>query len=330
MNNSKNTEKAGYGNNKQLPLVTVITPAYNRASYLDETILSILNQDYPNLEYIVLDDGSADNTLKVIKKYQDRLRWDTHKNMGETNTVNKGFAMAKGEIIGVVNSDDPLLPGAIRKIVEYMMSDPKLIVVYPDWNMIDSDGKLIQQIKANDFTDPIDMVKKHHCLPGPGAFFRCEVIEKLKGRDPEFRYVSDLDFWFRAGVFGKFARIPEVLATFRVHLDSATVKNRSIAMAEEHIRLIDKYYSHPNLLDKQLLVKSEAYSSALYVAGCVCDNKSFFAKAKYFIRAIFHAPMKYLGEYRLRLLMMFLSLIGLSQIRAQILHMRFKKYFPGI
>ena len=85
-----------------LPLVTVITPAYNRASYLVETIESVLGQDYPRLEYIVLDDGSTDNTREVLGKYEGRIIWETHPNMGETRTVNKGFGLARGEIVVVV------------------------------------------------------------------------------------------------------------------------------------------------------------------------------------------------------------------------------------
>ena len=100
--------------NGQLPLVSIITPAYNRQSLIEETILSVIGQDYPNLEYLVLDDGSSDDTLSVIKKYAKHLRYDAHPNMGETRTVNKGFTMARGEILAVVNSDDPLLPGAVR------------------------------------------------------------------------------------------------------------------------------------------------------------------------------------------------------------------------
>ena len=123
-----------------LPRVTVITPAFNRASLLEETILSVLEQDYPNLEYIVLDDGSEDGTLEVIKKFQNRLRWDSHANMGETRTVNKGFSMAEGDIIGVVSSDDLLLPGAISKAVQRLLQKPDVVVVYPDWQIIDAEG----------------------------------------------------------------------------------------------------------------------------------------------------------------------------------------------
>jgi glycosyltransferase involved in cell wall biosynthesis len=309
--------------NKNSPLVTVITPAFNRASYLDETILSVLSQDYPHLEYIVLDDGSTDDTLKVIRKYEDRIRWDTHKNMGETRTVNKGFSMAKGEIIGVVNSDDPLLPDSIRKIVKFMAAREELVVVYPDWDMIDSQGEIVKHFKAFEYRY-VDMIRKHFCLPGPGAFFRRAVVDQLKGRDPQFRYVADLDFWFRAGLLGPFMRIPETLATFRVHAHSATVSHKGTAMADEHITLIEKFYSFPDIPETVLKVRKEAYSSANYVAGCACGKRAVFAKAKYFFKALSWAPLKYFGEYRKRLLVMLLSLFGISDIQFYLFLKRFR------
>lgn len=99
-------------------LVTIITPTYNRASYLDETIKSVLRQNYSKIDYIVIDDGSTDNTQDVLAKYLDKITCVHQSNIGETRTVNKGIAMAKGEIICIVNSDDPLLPGAIEKAVK--------------------------------------------------------------------------------------------------------------------------------------------------------------------------------------------------------------------
>ena len=119
------------------PLVTIITPAYNRADYLRETIESILQQDYPNVEYIVLDDGSKDNTVELLEEYTGRLIWESHKNMGEIRTVNKAYGMAKGEYIAVINSDDPLLPGAISAVVDTFLNNPDVLVVYPDWQYID-------------------------------------------------------------------------------------------------------------------------------------------------------------------------------------------------
>jgi glycosyltransferase involved in cell wall biosynthesis len=310
---------------RYLPLVTVITPVYNRESYLDETVQSVLSQDYPNLEYIVLDDGSTDNSREVLKKYRDRLLLDSHKNMGETRTVNKGLDMARGEIVGVVNSDDPLLPGAISRVVEVMTARKDVIVVYPDWNMIDSSGREIRNIRTYDFTGYPDMIRRHHCLPGPAAFFRREIVEKLQGRDPQFRYVGDLDFWFRAGLLGPLARIPETLATFRVHPGSASVSQQGRVMAEEHIRVVDKVYALPDLPYDILDVKEEAYSSAYYMAGCSCGRRAFTSKVNYFLKALRHAPLKYLGEYRGRLVMMILVLFGVSHVSADSFLRRFMR-----
>lgn len=297
-------------NNKvPLPLVTIITPAYNRALFLDETIISVLHQNYPHLEYIVLDDGSTDNTVEVIRKYDDKLVYSTHNNIGETRTVNKGFAIAHGDIIGVVNSDDPLLPGAVAKIVDKFMEDRELLVVYPDWDMIDVDGKLIQTIATHNY-DFIDMLRWHHCVPGPGTFFRREVVEKIRGRDTQFRYVADFDFWLRAGLLGKFARLPERLATFRVHSDSASVSQQGAEMAEEHIKLMDKLFSLPGLPDAMLKIKREAYSSANYIAGCVCGDEPSNIKKKYFVLSLSYAPIKYLTEYRERLYIVLPEILG--------------------
>jgi len=308
-----------------MPLVTVITPAYNREALIEETILSVLKQDYPNIEYIVLDDGSTDNTLQIIKKHQDKLRWVTHENLGETRTVNKGFSMVRGEIIGVVNSDDPLLPGAVSKLVETLVKNSGVVVVYPDWEMIDERGRVIQTMRSYDFTSYADMVRKHFCLPGPGAFFRREMVEKIGGRDPEFRYVADLEFWFRAGILGSFMRVPEVLATFRVHAGSATVSQRGSLMAVEHVALIEKLYSLPEIPESAQAVKKEALSSAFFVAGANLNKGAFFDKVKYFSKAIYLCPHKYFWEYKRRILMMVLLLLGIPGDRAYNFLIRFRR-----
>lgn len=280
-----------------LPLVTVITPTYNRADYIVETIESVLSQSYPNLEYIVLDDGSQDNSKEILGRYTGRIIWESHLNMGEVRTVNKGFEMTHGDIIGVVNSDDPLLPNAIASIVEFMVKNPQIGVVYPDWNMIDADGKVIDHIQTFDYSY-INMLRWHHCMPGPGTFFRKEIVDGLRGRDTQFRYVSDFDFWLRAGLITRFARLPKTLATFRVHPDSASVGEANQNMAEEHIRLINKIFSLPNLSPNVLKIKREAYGSAYYIAGCVCRSCSNEIRSEYFWIAIKYSPLNYLKEYR--------------------------------
>jgi len=294
----------------KFPLVSIITPAYNRASLLDETIQSVLSQDYPKVEYIVLDDGSTDETLSVIKKYEGRLRWETHDNIGETRTVNKGFSLAQGELIGVVNSDDPLLPGAISTMVARMRAEPDLLVVYPDWQMIDAEGAVIQQIVTSDYSY-VDMLRWFHCMPGPGALFRRAVVEQLGGRTPKYRYVADFEFWLRAGLLGPFARVPQVLATFRTHPGSATTSQRGAAMAEEYAQLVEEICSRPDLPAAVQKIRREAYSSAYYYAGYVCgDNAPAMLKKKYYLLALCYAPSKYLTEHRHRLATLLPPLLG--------------------
>lgn len=285
---------------QELPLVSVVTPAYNRAAYLDEVIQSVLDQDYPNVEYIVLDDGSTDGTPDIIKRYAGKIRWESHANMGETRTVNKGFNMVNGEIIGVVNSDDPLLPRAITTIVSRLLAEPDTLVAYPDWLMIDENGESFKHITTYDY-NYTDMLRWHHCVPGPGAFFRRTVVEELGGRDPDFRFVGDFDFWLRAGLLGPFTRVPATLATFRYHPESYSISQLGQEMAKEHVRLTDKIFAIPSLPPEARKVKREAYSSTYYIAGAVCGtNASPDLRRGYFLLALWYAPHKYLLEYRKR------------------------------
>ena len=300
------------------PLVTVITPAYNRADLIAETIDSVLAQDYPNLEYIVLDDGSADATLEVIRGYEGRLRWERHPNMGETRTVNRGFELARGAIIGVVNSDDPLRPGAVRRLVEALQATPTAVVAYPDWELIDDRGAVLRTVATEPFTGAVDMVRLHHCLPGPGAFFRREVVERLGGRDVRFRYVGDLEFWFRAGLLGDFVRVPEPLATFRVHGGSTSVAQQGAAMAVEHVALLEVFYARPDLPQELRDVAREARASACYVAGCCCGRWALWRRLGYYARALRLAPAVFLRRYPGRLLVMLLTLCGLPY--AEVFH----------
>lgn len=298
----------GYGGaGETQPLVTVITPAYNRADYLDEVIQSVLAQDYPNLEYIVLNDGSTDGTPEVMQRYADRIVAVSHPNMGETRTVNAGLTMAHGSIVGVVNSDDPLLPGAIRAAVEAMQADPNVTVVYPDWNMIDADGTFIKFVRTHQ-PSYVNMLRWHFCEPGPGAFFRKDVADRLEGRDPQFRYVADFDFWLRAGLMGPFKRIPQTLATFRSYPGGASSAERGHAMAEEHVRLIKKIYRLPGMPPEARKVRREAFSSAYFTAGQIDRDRS--SKRKYFLLALLYSPQKYRGEYRRRLKVALPAVLG--------------------
>jgi len=288
------------------PLVSIITPTYNRADFLVETIESVLSQNYSNFEYIVLDDGSKDKTIDILKRYENRIKWFSHSNMGETLTVNKGFSISNGEIIIVVNSDDPLLPNAISTGVSFLLQNPNKIVAYPDWVKIGPKSEIIEYVKVPDY-DYLYMLKQHHCIVGPGAFIRRKAFDYVGFRDPSFKYVADFDFWLRLGLYSDFIRIPNTLASFRVHNKSASVNYRGHEMAKEHIILVNKIFSHPKLPKCAQKKRAEAFYWAYQVASEMCDNKSFHAK-----------KLKLIGLYYYPL------------ITPKFLYHKIKKYFSNL
>jgi glycosyltransferase involved in cell wall biosynthesis len=279
------------------PLVSIVTAAYNAAPYLEETIESVLDQDYTRLEYIVLDDGSTDGTRELIERYDGRLTWDSHPNMGEARTVNKGFAMSHGDPVAVVSADDPLLPGIVSRMVEWLAAHPEVLVAYPDWEMIDERSEVIQHIRTFDYSYR-DMVRWHHCVPGPGAFIRRSVINSVGGRDPHFRYVGDMDFWLQAGLLGPFSRVPQTLARYRHHAAAASVSKTGALMAREHMEMTDKLFARKDLPWSVRRLWTEAYSSSHWIAGCVAGDGEPELRRRHWRTAFLYAPHKYFGEYR--------------------------------
>jgi len=229
----------------KMPLVTIITPTYNRAGFLVETIESVLRQDYANIEYLVLDDGSNDDTKEVVSRYSECLNYVYHENIGETETVNKGFGLAGGEVICVVNSDDPLYSeSAVSMAVQCLCENPDALMAYSDWVSIDGHGKVVSRISLPDYT--IDrMLQWGEVSIGPGMFIRRRAIEKVGFRDPSLKYVGDLDYSFRLASVGRIVRVPHFLATHRNHVDSLSYSDRGIRMAMEVLGLCEKYIHGP-------------------------------------------------------------------------------------
>ena len=277
------------------PLVSIITSTYKHEKYLRRTIDSVLSQDYPNIEYIVINDGSPDGTEEILKSYGDRFIWKTQENMGETPTLNNAFRMAKGDLVGKLSSDDFLYLGAVSSMVAQFQSRPELMVVYSDFDLIDENDIVIQHIQKPDY-NLVEVIKNHWCLPGPGALFRREIFNPLNGFNTQYKILFDMDFWWRAGLLGPAARVPQSLSAFRQHRASQSFSGGA-KMALETIRFVEDYFKIPNLPKAVRDVKPMAFSNAYYTAGMLCiQNKDYKTARPYLVKSVWYFPWQYLRK----------------------------------
>jgi glycosyltransferase involved in cell wall biosynthesis len=253
---------------KDLPLVSMVIPAYNLAPYLDEAIQSVLKQDYANVELIVLDDGSTDHTREVLEKYTGRFHWETHENMGQASTLNEGWQLSKGEIQAYLSADDALLPNAVSTSIRCLMEHPEFVMVYCDFNLIDPNSRIIRRVNAPEVSYH-DMVVKNICAPGPGAFFRREGFEAVGMWNPHLKRAPDYEFWLKLGRKGYFRRIPEVLASLRVHADSLSFARVDPYTAEEPVRIMSAYFCEANVPAAIKASEGEALSNAHLISSRV-------------------------------------------------------------
>ena len=201
-----------------LPLVSIITPSFNQAQYLEATIQSVLGQDYPRLEYIIVDGGSTDGSAAVIKKYEGRLAWwVSEQDKGQTDAINKGFNRANGEILAWLNSDDTYNPGAVSAAVKFLMDNPEIAMVYADCDFINEQGGVIGKFNSAQ-TDHRRLREGYVHIPQQTMFFRAKYWKELGPLDPSFYFAMDYDLWTRIS-----ARAPikylrgQTWANFRIH-----------------------------------------------------------------------------------------------------------------
>lgn len=206
------------------PLVSVITPSFNQGQFIRETIESVLSQDYKNIEYIVMDGGSTDDTISILKSYGNRIRWISQEDDGQADAVNKGIKIAKGQIIGWLNSDDTYMPGTIRKVVSYFKDHLNTDLVYGEGYYTDISGKVVDRY----LTEKFDTVRlSQQCIIcQPTAFFTKKIIEAVGGLDARFQLSMDYELWMRIDKIGKISYMPEYLATSRMYADNKTSSRR--------------------------------------------------------------------------------------------------------
>jgi glycosyltransferase involved in cell wall biosynthesis len=205
------------------PLVSVVTPSFNHAHFIEETIQSVVQQDYPRIEYLIVDGGSNDGTVDVIKNYEQYLTWwVSEKDKGQTDAINKGFARAQGEILAWLNSDDTYEPGAVSAAVKYLQDHPEVGMVYGDCNFLNERGDVIGKFNAAQ-TDYRRLRQGYVHIPQQTMFFRRAIWEEVGPLDPSFYFAMDYDLWTRIAARSQIKYVPRIWANFRLHISGKTI-----------------------------------------------------------------------------------------------------------
>lgn len=203
--------------------VSIVTPSFNQAAYLEATIQSVLSQDYPNLEYIIIDGGSTDGSVEIIKRYQDRLAyWVSEADKGQTDAINKGFSHADGEILAWLNSDDTYEPGAVKKAVAALAENPAASMVYGNANFINTEARVIGRFPAAQ-TGYRRLRQGYVHIPQQAAFFRAKYWQQVAPLDDSFFFAMDYDLWVRLSALAPLVYVPDTWANFRMHGDAKSI-----------------------------------------------------------------------------------------------------------
>jgi glycosyltransferase involved in cell wall biosynthesis len=259
-----------------LPKVSIITPSYNQAQYLEETINSVLSQDYPNLEYIIIDGGSTDGSLEIIKKYESQLAyWICEPDDGQSDAINKGLKRVTGEIWGWLNSDDIYLPGAVSKAISWLSLNPQVGIVYGDCNFIDKYGQFIGCQETQDFDFISYLVNANNYIPSSSTFIRMENVKSIGMIDVSLHMMMDMDYWLRAGLYCQIAYMNVPLSSYRIYPEAKTWNpTNSEKKAIELIKIYQKLYNQPDNLPSAIQkVQKQALST------CYRSAANFYYKA---------------------------------------------------
>jgi hypothetical protein len=307
-----------------MTLVSIITPSFNQASYLEQTIQSVLEQDHADIETLVIDGGSTDGSVDIIKKYASRfVYWVSEKDSGQADAINKGMARAQGNIVAWLNSDDTYLSGAVSAAVKAFDENPDAVLVYADMLAVDEHGQTFNTFRYRQLT--LEDLLSFQIIGQPAVFMRRAAFEKAGGLDLSYHFLLDHHLWIRIAAQGHIVHIPQTWAAARYH---PTAKNRAQAAAfgQEAFRILE-FVERDNYLAPTLAkIKRRATASAHRVdARYLLDGGQPAASLAAWTRALFIHPPTALA--RLNLLgSSLLNLAGLGKLRENILNQRKSKY----
>jgi len=226
---------------EKYPTISIVTPSFNQGQFLEDTILSVLEQGYPNLEFMIIDGGSTDQSVEIIKKYQSHLFfWVSEKDRGQTHAINKGFKRASGELVNWLNSDDMLVKGALKKLARAAFDQPDADVYYGDYKAVDGEGHLLYQRKSAPY-HPDTLFWGRQLSSQPAVFFRRHLLTRFGWLNENQQFCMDTEFWIRAARnHAVFSQVTEPVGITRVHGDAKTTLMQQV-LHDEHKQIVEKY-----------------------------------------------------------------------------------------
>ena len=204
--------------------LSIITPSYNQGRFIADTIESVLSQEIHDLEYWVIDGGSTDETLQVLRRFGGRIHWVSEPDAGQTDAVNKGIRRSAGEIIGWLNSDDIYYPGALATVADFFLRHPEAKIIYGDADHIDEQGQVLSAYPTEDWN--YERLLETCFVCQPAVFFRRSLVEKLGLLNTSLNYCMDYEYWLRAGRIAPMVHVPIRLAGSRLYPDTKTLGSR--------------------------------------------------------------------------------------------------------
>jgi glycosyltransferase involved in cell wall biosynthesis len=221
--------------------ISVVTPSYNQGMYIERTIQSLLAQDIEGLEYMVMDGGSTDETISILKRYEHQCPWVSERDRGPSDAINKGFRLSSGPVLGWLNSDDIYYPGALKAALDFFEQHPDVDLVYGDTNLIDANDEFLGKYPTEDWD--WERLKEACFISQPAAFFRRRVFDEFGPLEVGTRCM-DYEYWLRLGKNNvRFVHLPQLMAATRMHKEAFTIAGR-IASYEEANDITRKHLSY--------------------------------------------------------------------------------------
>jgi len=285
--------------------VKLITPTFNQGKFIEETINSVLNQTYSNIDYVIVDDGSTDNTADLLFKFRNKVKSKVQENIGQVRTLNNEWLDSDADFLSYLSSDDLLEPNAIEKCVDHLERHPDCVCVFPNSDLINSDSNIIKRRVSREFNLE-DTIVEQECYIGPGAVFRRSAFEVVGPWNEKLKLAPDREFWIRLAQEGSIDFIKDCLARYRMHDESISFSVKDLTSSLEYLTVLDDIFNNSRLSIAHL--KHPAYQAGHLLVSRNCFLRGDFLNGLKYIKFSLQYGLSWL--FIRKLLSMFRVLIA--------------------